>query len=50
MSKNHIEIGPTADRPSIGLWIGRQYIDTTVGLPIWYAGNGVWKTYAGATV
>lgn len=32
--------GTTANRPTEGLWVGRPYFDTTLGLPIWYAGSG----------
>lgn len=34
------ESGPTANRPTARLWIGRQYFDTTLGQPIWYDGSG----------
>jgi hypothetical protein len=27
--------GTTANRPTVSLWIGRRYYDTTLGLPIW---------------
>lgn len=42
--------GTTAQRPVTFLWSGRRYMDTTVGLPIFYAGAGVWKNYAGVPV
>ena len=32
--------GTTANRPTRGLWTGRMYFDTTLGLPIWYEGPG----------
>lgn len=28
--------GTTAKRPTVGLWTGRIYFDTTLGLPIFY--------------
>lgn len=31
--------GTTANRPTEGLWVGRPYFDTTLGLPIWYSGS-----------
>ena len=35
------QYGPTADRPTKGLWIGRQYFDTDLGanggMPVWVA-------------
>lgn len=34
------ESGPTANRPTSRLWIGRQYFDTTLGQPVWYDGSG----------
>ena len=32
--------GLTADRPTVGLWIGRMYFDTDLNIPIWYDANG----------
>lgn len=32
--------GVTADRPTVNLWTGRPYFDTTLGQPIWYDGTG----------
>lgn len=32
--------GTTAQRPTKGLYVGRVYFDTTLGLPIWYEGPG----------
>lgn len=32
--------GTSAQRPTRGLWAGRMYFDTTLGLPIWYEGPG----------
>lgn len=32
--------GTTANRPTEGLWPGRGYFDTTLGMPIWYTGSG----------
>lgn len=54
--------GPTADRPaerllvtdppSPPLWIGRQYFDTDLGIPIWIQSIGplVWVDATGAPV
>lgn len=33
------EFGPTAQRPTEGLWVGRPYFDTTLGEPVWYDGS-----------
>lgn len=41
--------GPTAYRPT-GVQSGYQFYDATLGLPIWCAGNNVWKNAAGVTV
>lgn len=27
--------GPSADRPTSGLWVGRFYLDETLGKPVW---------------
>lgn len=27
--------GPTADRPTSVLWLGRRYFDTDLGIPVW---------------
>lgn len=32
--------GTTAQRPTKGLFTGRMYFDTTLGLPIWYKTAG----------
>lgn len=42
--------GTTANRPVTGLWIGRQYFDTTLGLPVWVqsAAPVVWCDATGA--
>ncbi len=44
--------GTTAMRPVVGLWVGRMYFDTTLGLPIWLKsiGPAVWVNAAGAPV
>lgn len=34
--------GTTAQRPTAGLYPGRTYYDTTLGLPIWWSGSA-WK-------
>lgn len=41
--------GVTGDRPIVGLFIGRTFFDTTLGIPIWYSGTN-WKNSAGTTV
>lgn len=33
------ESGPTANRPTMRLWIGRRYFDMTLGKPVWYDGS-----------
>ena len=40
----------TALRPTAGLSVGSVIFDTTLGLPIFYAGSSVWKNFAGTTV
>jgi hypothetical protein len=43
--------GTTANRPTKGLWVGRFYLDTDLGIPIWYSGTGtVWWNASGASV
>lgn len=44
--------GETAQRPSKGLWIGRQYFDTTLGKPVYVKSVGpvVWVDAAGVVV
>lgn len=44
--------GTTARRPTAGLWVGRTYFDTTLGIPIWLQSIGpvVWVNSAGAPV
>lgn len=44
--------GPTTERPVSGLWVGRTYFDTTLGVPIWYDANGGtgWCDATGAAV
>lgn len=32
--------GTTANRPTEGLWPGRPYFDTTLGMPIWVNASG----------
>jgi hypothetical protein len=41
--------GTTAKRPTKGLFAGRTYFDTTLGIPIWYKTAG-WVSAAGAAV
>lgn len=44
--------GPTADRPTKVLWIGRQYFDTDLGIPVWVQSvrPTVWVDATGAPV
>lgn len=45
--------GTTANRPTEGLWVGRMYFDTTLGLPVWVqaASNpAVWVKADGTVV
>lgn len=44
--------GATADRPTVGLWIGRRYYDKTLGIPIYVNAvrPTVWKDSQGTTV
>lgn len=47
------EAGSTLSRPTKGLWIGRQFYDSTLGQPIWVAQVRpaiVWKDASGAVV
>lgn len=41
--------GPTAERPTSGLWIGRRFFDTTLGKPVYVKSLGptVWVDGAG---
>jgi len=41
--------GTTAKRPNKGLFIGRQFFDTSLGIPIYYNGTD-WVNSVGATV
>lgn len=31
--------GPTADRPTLSLFVNQQYFDTDLGRPIWWNGS-----------
>jgi hypothetical protein len=44
--------GPTTDRPTSVLWIGRRYYDTTLNKPVWVSAvrPTVWRDAAGAIV
>lgn len=44
--------GPTADRPTKVLWIGRRYFDTTLGIPVWVQSvkPTVWVNASGSAV
>ncbi len=41
--------GTTANRPIKGLFVGRTYFDTTLGIPIWYRGTA-WVNASGGVV
>ena len=44
--------GTTANRPTQGLWVGRQFFDTDLGHPVWVQSVGpvVWVDATGAAV
>lgn len=46
--------GTTANRPTKFLWVGRPFMDTTLGIPIWIqsitAGVATWVDATGAAV
>jgi hypothetical protein len=48
--------GPTANRPTTRLWVGRVYFDTTLGYPVWVQSVNAstyvatWVNGAGTTV
>lgn len=44
--------GPTADRPTSQVWIGRQFFDTTLNKPVFVAAVKpiVWRDAAGTVV
>lgn len=44
--------GTTSNRPTDNLWVGRTYLDTTLGKPIWVESLSptVWIDATGATV
>lgn len=44
--------GATASRPTTGLYVGRRFFDTTLGIPVWLKSvrPTVWVNSAGATV
>lgn len=46
------QAGPTAARPTSRLWIGRQFFDTTLGLPVYVksVNPAVWVDGAGTVV
>lgn len=41
--------GTTAERPIKGLYVGRPYFDTTIGIPIWYKGAN-WVNASGGII
>lgn len=48
----NVEYGPTSDRPTVGLNIGRRYYDTTLNKPVYLsqAKPTVWRDSAGVIV
>lgn len=46
------DAGPTANRPTVDLFIGRQYYDTSLSKPVYLnsVNPNVWKDAAGTTV
>lgn len=44
-----VRYGITSNRPAVGLVIGQQYFDTTLGIPIWYNGTK-WVNASGTVV
>lgn len=40
--------GTTTNRPTVGLFVGRPYFDTTLGQPIWWDGTS-WVDADGAS-
>lgn len=45
-----MQSGPTTQRPTSVLWIGRQYFDTTLNKPVWVSAVTpavVWRTADG---
>jgi hypothetical protein len=41
------ESGPSTNRPTKNLWVGRRYFDTTLGYPIWWRSAGIWVDATG---
>ena len=41
--------GTTAQRPTVNLWIGRRYYDTSLNKPVWYTSGG-WRDATGTLV
>jgi hypothetical protein len=41
--------GTTAERPGVALYIGQQFFDQTLNIPIWWNGS-VWVNSSGTTV
>lgn len=41
--------GTTKERPGVGLFIGKQFFDQTLGIPIWWNGSH-WVNSSGTTV
>lgn len=46
------QAGPTADRPTKVLWIGRRYYDQTLNKPVWVSSvkPTVWRDATGGVV
>ena len=49
MKKKLFNVGTTAQRPTVGLYVGFQFFDTTLKKPIWWNGSA-WVDATGATV
>lgn len=43
------QAGTTAQRPTVGLYVGRRYMDLTLNQPIWYTAGG-WRDATGMLV
>jgi len=44
-----VRYGTTSQRPAVGITIGQNYFDTTLGIPIWYSGTK-WVNSSGTAV
>lgn len=41
--------GTTLNRPTVFMWVGKPYFDTSLGIPIWYNGTA-WVNASGGIV